>query len=135
MRVYIHIHTQIQRYPPGFSSVLRAGDESHVMFFGCRQIIVPNHAMCAREENKIEGDIYILRERKKDKDKERLGDREREVVHIHTYMNAQVNMFVCMFEHTFLCIHIPLLPASSSNLDFKRSRDRAKDRLERSIDW
>ena len=75
-----------------------------------------------------EGYIYTEREREK-RDKERLGDREREST--HAYVHECVNMFVCMFVHTQACIHIPPRAASSSNLDSERSRAQ---QLERSID-
>ena len=64
-------HTQTQRYPPGFSSVLRAGDEGRVIFLDVDkswcQIM---QYVCVRERgkhvNKIERDIYILRERERE---------------------------------------------------------------------
>ena len=64
------IHAQTQRYPPGFSSVLRAGDAGHFIFLDVDNHGAKSWNMCVCERkkqvNKIERDIYISRERKRE---------------------------------------------------------------------
>ena len=75
-----------------------------------------------------EGYIYTERERER---REIKRDSEIERESTNAYVHECVNMFVCMFVHTQVCIHIPPRAASSSNLDSERSRAQ---QLERSID-
>jgi hypothetical protein len=62
-------------------------------YFGCRQSMVPNHAICEREtEGKTckqnrEGYIYTEKERER-REIKRDWKIETEGVHINTYMNA-----------------------------------------------
>ncbi len=80
------IHSHTHRYPLGFSSVLRACDEHHVIFLDvaklCCQIM---QCVCERErEKKTDTHTHTHTERERERDNESLGDKERERVHIHT---------------------------------------------------